>query len=78
MYESITPKDKSLYFVVGCEALSDEVRTTDPEVIQVKWFDLTKFFELDNNVIVHKDMKLCTKNFLKKKYINLIKTVKYQ
>lgn len=78
VYESVTPKDTSLYFVVGCKASSDKITTTDPEVIEIKWFDLDEFFKLKEKEIVHKDMWLCARNFLKGKYINLIKTVKYK
>jgi len=78
IYESVTPKDTSLYFVVGCKASSNKIEKKDHEVIEIKWFNLKDFFKLSKDEIVHKDMWLCAKNYLKGKYINLIKTVRYQ
>lgn len=78
VYESITPVDSSYYFVVGCNALSHKIITTDKEVIEARFFDLKDFFQMNAKNLVHKDMKLVTRNFLNGKFIDLIRSVTYK
>ncbi len=77
VYESVVMDERSLYFVVGCDALKEKIRITDSDIIDVKWFDLEDFWEMTDEELVHEDMKLVTKKYMDDKYINLVKHVRY-
>ncbi|MEA3357593.1 MAG: NUDIX domain-containing protein [Patescibacteria group bacterium] len=77
IYESITPVDRAVYFVVGCEALSKDIVIGDSDVKEAKFFELEKFWKMTEKELVHEDMKLVTRNFLDGKYIDIVKSVRY-
>ena len=77
IYESITPEDRTVYIVFGCEAKNENVAIGDKDVIDARFFDLKEFWEMTEDEIVHEDMKLVTRNFMDGKVIDLVKSVKY-
>ena len=77
IYRCITPKDTSLYFVIGCKALSDKIHTYDPDIIDIKFFDLDYFYKLGNKMLVDKKMHETVQKFLDGKYIDLIKVFRF-
>lgn len=77
IYESITPKKHSYYFVIGCHAKTTKISIEDKEVLEAKWFSIDEFMNWDNGKIVHSDMKICLEKYLAGKYINQIRKVQY-
>lgn len=78
LYESITPIDKSLYIVFGCEFKRGKIKVSEPDVLDCRFFDLDKFWKMELDQIVHKDMKRVTKDFLSSKYVDPVRTVEYK
>lgn len=76
-YLSVTPVDKTLYLVFGCKAESEGVTISDDNVLDARYFDLERFWNISNDEIVHEDMKLVTKNFLEGTVVAPIQTVTY-
>jgi len=78
LYESITPLDRSLYIVFGCKYKKGKIKVSDPDVLDCKFFDLDKFWEMELDQIVHKDMKRVTRDLLSKKCIDPVRILEYK